>query len=323
MAKNNDRATTNKKTSVNRRKNNDSSPLLPVEIHTLEVQNLHLNQYDIEKLIYVIRGRQVMIDSDLAMLYGEETKYLKRAVRANISRFPEDFMFTLSREEFNDLRCKNGTSNKQGGTRYLPYAFTEIGIAMLSSVLHSQIAVDANIRIMRAFVATRRLRAVNEQVFQRLTNIEYHQIETDKRIDQVFQMLESDIKPHQGIFFDGQIFDAYTFVSDLIRSAKKSIVLFDNYVDDTVLAMLDKRGEKVSATIYTQKLKQQLLLDLEKHNAQYQPIEVKQFNKVHDRFLCIDNTVYHIGASLKDLGRKWFAFSRMEIKVSELLGKVK
>ena len=136
---------------------------------------------------------------------------------------------------------------------------------MLSSVLHSQIAVDANIRIMRAFVATRRLRAVNEQVFQRLTNIEYHQIETDKRIDQVFQMLESDIKPHQGIFFDGQIFDAYTFVSDLIRSAKKSIVLFDNYVDDTVLAMLDKRGEKVSATIYTQKVKQQLSLDLEKH----------------------------------------------------------
>ena len=144
MAKNNDRATTNKKTSVNRRKNNDSSPLLPVEIHTLEVQNLHLNQYDIEKLIYVIRGRQVMIDSDLAMLYGEETKYLKRAVRANISRFPEDFMFTLSREEFNDLRCKNGTSNKQGGTRYLPYAFTEIGIAMLSSVLRSQTAIIYN-----------------------------------------------------------------------------------------------------------------------------------------------------------------------------------
>lgn len=317
------KAETASETKNNRRKKCDSSTLLPVEIHSLEVQNLHLNQYDIEKLIYVIRGRQVMIDSDLAMLYGEETKYLKRAVRANISRFPEDFMFTLSREEFNDLRCKNGTSNKQGGTRYLPYAFTEIGIAMLSSVLHSQIAVDANIRIMRAFVATRRLRAVNEQVFQRLSNIEYHQIETDKRIDRVFQLLESGQQPAQGIFFDGQIFDAYTFVSDLIRSAKKSIVLFDNYVDDTVLAMLDKRGEKVSATIYTQKIKQQLSLDLEKHNAQYQPIEVKLFDKVHDRFLCIDNTVYHIGASLKDLGRKWFAFSKMEMKTKDLLKNIK
>ena len=129
--------------------------------------------------------------------------------------------------------------------------------------------------------------------------------------------------PVEGIFFDGQIFDAYTFVSDLIRSAKKSIVLFDNYIDDTVLTMLDKRKAKVSAAIYTQKIKQQLLLDLEKHNAQYQPIEVKQFDRVHDRFLCIDSTVYHIGASLKDLGKKWFAFSKMEMKVNELLGKVR
>jgi hypothetical protein len=155
---------------------------------------------------------------------------------------------------------------------------------------------------------------------QRLTNIERKIEEHDQKID---FFVRTSLPPVEGIFFDGQIFDAYTFVSDLIRSAKKSIVLFDNYVDDTVLAMLDKRGEKVSATIYTQKVKQQLSLDLEKHNAQYQPIEVKQFNKVHDRFLCIDNTVYHIGASLKDLGRKWFAFSRMEMKVSELLGKVK
>lgn len=155
---------------------------------------------------------------------------------------------------------------------------------------------------------------------QRLTNIERKIEEHDQKID---FFVRTSLPPVEGIFFDGQIFDAYTFVSDLIRSAKKSIVLFDNYVDDTVLAMLDKRGEKVSATIYTQKIKQQLSLDLEKHNAQYQPIEVKQFDKVHDRFLCIDNTVYHIGASLKDLGRKWFAFSKMEMKVSELLGKMK
>ena len=155
---------------------------------------------------------------------------------------------------------------------------------------------------------------------QRLTNIERKIEEHDQKID---FFVRTSLPPVEGIFFNGQIFDAYTFVSDLIRSAKKSIVLFDNYVDDTVLAMLDKRGEKVSATIYTQKIKQQLSLDLEKHNAQYQPIEVKQFDKVHDRFLCIDTTVYHIGASLKDLGRKWFAFSKMEMKVSELLGKVK
>ncbi len=194
---------------------------------------------------------------------------------------------------------------------------------MLSSVLHSDTAVDVSIQIMDAFVAMRHFLVSNAAIFQRLENIEQHQIVTDQRIDEVFRRLDAGQQPAQGIFFDGQIFDAYTFVSDLIRSAKKSIVLFDNYVDDTVLAMLDKRGEKVSATIYTQKIKQQLSLDLEKHNAQYQPIEVKQFDKVHDRFLCIDNTVYHIGASLKDLGRKWFAFSKMEMKVSELLGKVK
>ena len=151
---------------------------------------------------------------------------------------------------------------------------------------------------------------------QRLISIERKIEEHDQKID---FFVRTSLPPVEGIFFDGQIFDAYTFVSDLIRSAKKSIVLFDNYVDDTVLSMLDKRGERVSATIYTQKIKQQLSLDLAKHNAQYQPIEVKPFDKVHDRFLCIDNTVYHIGASLKDLGKKWFAFSKMEMKTKELL----
>ena len=295
-----------------------------------EVQNMHLKQQDIENLIYVIRGTQVMLDSDLAMIYGEETKYLKRAVRANISRFPSDFMFTLTREELNDLRCKNGTSNNRGGTRYLPYAFTEIGIAMLSSVLHSQIAVDANIRIMRAFVASRHFFAANAQMFQRIEVIEHHQLEmathqkdTDKQIRQILKRLDDkNTTPTQGIFFDGQIFDAYTFVSDLIRSAKKSIVLFDNYVDDTVLAMLDKRKAKISATIYTKSVSKQFSLDLAKYNAQYRPIEVKQFDRVHDRFLCIDNTVYHIGASLKDLGKRWFAFSKMEMTAKELLGKM-
>ena len=272
-----------------------------------------------------------MLDSDLAMIYGEETKYLKRAVRANISRFPSDFMFTLTRDEFNDLRCKNGTSNNRGGTRYLPYAFTEIGIAMLSSVLHSQIAIDANIRIMRAFVATRQFFAANAQMFKRIEVIEHHQLEiathqkdTDKQIRQILKRLDDkNATPTQGIFFDGQIFDAYTFVSDLIRSAKKSIVLFDNYVDDTVLTMMDKRKDKVAATIYTKNISKQFSLDLEKHNAQYRPVAVKMFDKVHDRFLCIDNTVYHIGASLKDLGKRWLSFNRMEMTANKLLGNMK
>ena len=227
----------------------------------LEVQNLHLKQQDIENLIYVIRGTQVMLDRDLAMIYGVETKVLNQAVKRNINRFPSDFMFQLeenendslrsqivtSNESDESLRSQIVTSNKRGGTRYLPYAFTEIGIAMLSSVLHSQIAVDANIRIMRAFVATRHFFAANAQMFQRIEVIEHHQLEmathqkdTDKQIRQILKRLDDkNTTPTQGIFFDGQIFDAYTFVSDLIRSAKKSIVLFDNYVDDTVLAMLD------------------------------------------------------------------------------------
>ena len=263
-----------------------------------------------------------MLDSDLAMLYGIETKVLNQAVKRNSNRFPEDFMFQITADEMNSLRSQFVTS-KRGGTRYLPYVFTENGIAMLSNVLRSQTAVEVNIRIMRAFTAMRHFLASNAQIFQRLDSIERHQLITDQRIDEVFRRLDEGQQPAQGIFFDGQIFDAYTFVSDLIRSAKKSIVLFDNYVDDTVLAMLDKRQEKVSATIYTQKVKQQLTLDLAKHNAQYQPIEIKQFDKVHDRFLCIDNTVYHIGASLKDLGKKWFAFSKMEMKTKELLSNVK
>lgn len=308
-------------------------------------QYSNLNQQDIESLIYVVRDTQVMLDRDLAMIYGVETKVLNQAVKRNINRFPVDFMFQLAEDENDSLRSQivtsnNSdeslrsqfvTSNKRGGIRYLPYAFTEMGIAMLSSVLHSQTAVDANIRIMRAFVATRHFFAANAQMFQRIEVMEHnqlalvaHQQDTDKKVEQILKRLDNKTKnPTQGIFFDGQIFDAYTFVSDLIRSAKKSIVLFDNYVDDTVLTMLDKRKSKVTATIYTQKIKQQLSLDLAKHNAQYQPIEVKQFDRVHDRYLCIDNTVYHIGASLKDLGNRWFSFNKMEMTAKELLGNVK
>ena len=288
-----------------------------------EVANCDLKTMRIESLIRFIREKQVILDTDLAMLYGVETKRLKEQVKRNIDRFPDDFMFELTREELNGLRSQIAPSNGRGGTRYLPYAFTEGGIAMLSSVLKSGIAVEVNIRIMRAFVAMRQFLATNAQVFQRLTNIEYHQIETDKRIDEVFKRLDANVQPQQGIFYEGQVFDAYQFVSDLVRKAKNSIVLIDNYVDDTVLTLLDKRADNVTATIYTQHISQQFQLDINRHNTQYPAINVEHFNRAHDRFLLIDDEVYHIGASIKDLGKKWFAFTLMQdITTTELINKI-
>lgn len=285
---------------------------------------------DIQPMIKVIRGQQVMLDSDLSALYGVETRRLNEQVKRNIERFPDDFMFQLRKEELDNLMSQNATSS-WGGTRKLPYAFTEQGIAMLSTVLKSQTAVEVNIRIMRAFITMRRFIATNAQLFQRLETIEYHQLEmkqhqevTDRRIDEVFKHLDADIPPMQGIFYDGQVSDAYRFVSDLIRKAKQSIVLIDNYVDDTVLTLLDKRSEGVSATIYTQRVSSQFQLDVDRHNSQYPLIEIKRFNKAHDRFLLIDNEVYHIGASIKDLGKKWFGFTLMrDITATELIKKIK
>ena len=274
---------------------------------------------NIEPLIKVIRGQQVMLDKDLATLYGVETKVLNQTVKRNIERFPDDFRFELSREEC--LRSQIVTSNGRGGNRYSTYAFTEQGVAMLSSVLRSKTAIEVNIQIMRAFVSMRHFMVNNASVFSRLETIEYHQLEmqqhqqeTDKRIDEVFRRLdEGNAKPKQGVFYNGQVYDAYTFVSDLIKSAKKRIVLIDNYVDETVLTLLDKRDNNVSAIIYTQQISRQFQLDIDRHNAQYAPIDVETFRLSHDRFLCIDDDVYHIGASIKDLGKKWFGFSKMEI----------
>lgn len=285
---------------------------------------------DIRPMIRVIRGLYVLLDSDLSALYGVETRRLNEQVKRNIARVPEDFMFQLSKAELDNLMSQNATSS-WGGTRKLPYAFTEQGIAMLSSVLKSKTAVEANIRIMRAFVSMRRFLITNVQLFQRLEALEYHQLEmkqhqevADKRIDEVFKRLDANIFPRQGIFYDGQIFDAYRFVSDLIRKAKQSIALIDNYVDDTVFTLLDKRATGVSAIIYTLRVSNQLQLDLDRHNAQYARIEVEQFNKAHDRFLLIDDEVYHIGASIKDLGKKWFGFTLMrDITAKELIEKIK
>ena len=221
-------------------------------------------------------------------------------------------------------------TSSHGGARKLPYAFTENGIAMLSSVLRSPITIQVNIRIMRAFTAMRQFIASNAQIFQRLDVMEQnqlaivaHQTETDHKLEEIFRRLDSgNVQPHQGIFYDGQIFDAYTFINDRIREATTRIILIDNYIDDSVPTILSKRADKVAATIYTKKTTAQLQLDIQKHNAQYSPIDIITFDRSHDRFLCIDEIVYHLGASIKDLGKKWFAFNRMEMKTTELLQKI-
>ena len=293
----------------------------------------------VESLIRVIRGQQVMLDRDLAELYGVETRRLNEQVKRNIERFPEDFMFQLTKEEFENWKSQFATSNSiVMGARKRPYAFTEQGVAMLSGVLKSSTAVEANIRIMRAFVSMRHFMVNNAAVFQRLETIEFNQLESNKvqakilahqevqdhRIDEIFRRLDEGMyKPKQGIFFDNQIYDAYSFVSELIKSAKQRIILIDNYVDESVLTLLDKREDTVSAIIYTQQISRQLRLDVDRHNSQYPPIEISVFRRSHDRFLCIDDTVYHVGASIKDLGKKWFAFSKMEdFKPEELVAKI-
>ena len=279
----------------------------------------------IQNRIYTLRGVQVMLDKDLALLYEVKSIRLREQVKRNIKRFPEDFMFQLTNEEVEFMVSQNAIPSKQYLGGHLPYVFTEQGVATLSSVLTSDKAIEMNVKIMRAFVAMRKFILSNAQMFQRLDNLELKQIKTDNKIDEVLNALEhGDIQPKQGIFFDGQVFDAYKFLSKLIRSAKKSIVLIDNYIDDTVLTHFEKRKEGVAFTIITRNASKQLKLDIAKFNKQYSAITLKKFNKAHDRFLIVDeNTIYHFGASLKDLGKKWFAFSKMDVGGIEILGKVK
>jgi hypothetical protein len=285
----------------------------------------------VENRILIIRGVQVILDRDLADLYNVETKRLNEQVRRNLLRFPENFRFQLTQNEFQELvaNCDRFSSLKH--STVCPFAFTEQGVAMLASVLRSETAIRVSIRIMDAFVSMRHFLINNADVFRRLSTIEYHQLEmmqhqqeSDKRIDEVFRRLdEGSVQPKQGIFYDGQVYDAYTFVSDLVKSAKRSIILIDNYVDETVLTLLDKRVIGVTADIYTQQINQQLHLDINRHNSQYPPINVSVFRRSHDRFLCIDDVVYHIGASIKDLGKKWFAFAKMEVLTpTELVAKI-
>lgn len=281
-----------------------------------------ISPMEIKNLIYTIRGKQVMLDSDLASLYQVETKNLNKAVKRNIERFPVSFCFQLTEEEVQNLRFQSGTSSESyGGRRYMPYVFTEQGIAMASAILRSNIAVKVSVEIMEAFVEMRRMLISNASLFRRLDKIELKQLEADQKFEEIFKALESDkLHSEKGIFYDGQIFDAYTFISDIIRSAKISIILIDNYVDDTVLTLLGKRDQSVTATIYTKNFSNQLQLDLQRYNSQYPAIEIELFSNAHDRFIIVDNTeLYHIGASLKDLGKKWFAFSRMDIEVGRML----
>jgi len=274
----------------------------------------------LQKRIFTVRGQQVMIDRDLAELYGVENRALKQAVKRNSLRFPDDFMFELNEQEIESLVSQSVIPSKKhlGGAK--PFVFTEQGVASLSAVLTSERAIEINLQIMRAFVAMRRFINQNALVFERMDAIERKQFNTDSKVEQILDALEpKTIKQEQGIFYNGQIFEAYAFVSDLIRQAKKEIVLIDNYIDDTTLTLLSK-NQNAQITIYTQKISQQLALDIEKYNSQYRPLEAKTAKNVHDRFLILDNQAcYLIGASLKDLGKKVFAFSKLNIDTYKLI----
>jgi ORF6N domain len=276
-------------------------------------------QTEVENRIFTIRGVQVMIDRDLAEMYSVDTKRLNEQVKRNEARFPERFRFPLNETERNELVANCDRFKNLKHSTVMPFAFTEQGVAMISTVLKSETAIYVSIQIMDAFVEMRKQIIGSAGLFQRLDKLESHKIDTDQKFEQIFKALESkDLPPEKGIFFDGQVYDAYTLAADIIKTAKISIILIDNYIDETVLTLLSKRNAEATATIYTQKINQQLALDLEKHKQQYPEITVKIIAKSHDRFIIIDNQqLYHLGASLKDLGKKWFAFSKMDILPSK------
>ncbi|MBQ9682310.1 MAG: ORF6N domain-containing protein [Neisseriaceae bacterium] len=276
-----------------------------------------IQPFNIENKILLIRHEQVMIDRDLAELYGIETKRLNEAVKRNIERFPADFMFALHPSEKDELvaNCDRFAVLKHSST--MPNAFTEQGVAMLSSVLKSKTAVEINIQIMRAFIAMRRFLRSNAEIFAELKHLRQQQINSDKRIDELFSKMEKyNIDDMQGIFFQGQIFDAYAKFEQFIQSANKEIILIDNYVDLSVLQRLAKKQKKVNVVIYTDKKTKLTQQDIQKFNAQYPNLTLKYTNKMHDRFMIIDGkTLYHIGASLKDLGKKCFAFEILDASI--------
>ena len=302
--------------------------------------NISIN---IESLIHTIRGQKVMVDFDLAMLYGVQTKALNQAVKRNTKRFPDDFMFQLTQEEWNILRSQIvtaktpedqaiallrsqiATAKDISKIRTLPYAFTRNGIGMLSSVLGSETAVAMNIRIMRAFTASQQIMESNAILFKRVFHLEQHQQETDDKINYLIAKMD-DLSPKllpEQIFATGCVWDAWEYVSDLVRSAKHRIVLIDNYVDDRVLSLLDKRTDHVEATIHS-RYYESFQTDLKKHNDQYREILFLQLpHKNHDRFLIIDDDVYLLGASVKDMGIGLCAITKMQTKPETILDLLK
>jgi len=284
----------------------------------------------IQDKIFTIRNIHVMLDSDLANLFNVETKVLNQAVKRNLLRFPSDFMFQLSTEEWSNIRSRFVTLEVGRGKyrKFLPFVFSEQGVSMLSAVLKSTVAIEISITIIRAFVEMRTFLTKNALIFQRLENIEskqqIFQIQTTEKFEQIFKALDDKrTTPRQGIMYNGQIFDAYKLLSDIVRTAEKSIILIDNYIDDTVLTLLTKRKKGVQTIIYSKTITNVLKQAVEKHNLQYEPIEIKTLQTSHDRFLIIDEMiVYHFGASLKDLGKKWFAFSKLELNAKDILEKL-
>lgn len=294
--------------------------------------NNPLQTINIENKILVIRGQQVMLDRDLAELYGVETRVLNQAVKRNIERFPEDFMFMLETFEKNELITNCDRFNTMKHSSVLPYAFTEQGVAMLSSVLKSKEAADVNIKIMRAFVQMRHFMQSNVRLFAEIDSIKKHLLDSDihhrehdKQIAELFSLMDKyNVNDTQGIFFQGQIFDAYAKFETFIQSATKEIVLIDNYVDLSILQRLTKKQPSVNVTIYTKTNTPLTAQDVQTFNAQYPTLTLRQTTTMHDRFLIIDNTtLYHIGASLKDLGKKCFAFEILDSSlISAIMGNL-
>lgn len=292
-----------------------------MEENKLAIQN-ELTNEDIKNLIYTIRGKQVMLDSDVAMLYNYETKKVNQAVKRNIDRFPERFCFQLTEKELEIMWSQIVTTskledNKYRSKKYLPYVFTEQGIAMLSGILKSEVAIQVSIKIMDAFVEMRKFINANKSLFEKVVTIENKMdkkfIEQDKKFDIIFDQLQLEENIKQRIFFDGQIYDAYSIIVDIIKRANSKILIIDNYIDDSVLKMLAKKKNNVEVVILTSDKSNIENLDVKKFNKEYPILKVAKTNKFHDRFIIIDNKeMYHLGASIKDLGKKCFAINRIE-----------
>ncbi len=281
-----------------------------------------LKEIKIENLIYEIRGKQVMLDSDLAKLYKVETKRINEAVKNNPEKFPERFSWKLTNIESQKLLVEifdQKNIELRGGKYKNPRVFTEQGVAMLATILKSKIATEVSIRIMDTFVAMRRFINENKDIFKRLTMVEYKMLEYDENFEKIFTALEPKKLDKQKIFFNGEIYDSYSLIIDLIKQAKERIIIIDNYIDKSILDMLVYKKENVSIELVTSS-HYLTKTDINKFNKQYPSLKIKYSNIFHDRFIIVDNTLYHIGASLKDLGKKCFGIN--EIADVEYLDKM-